>query len=179
MEITNKAKYLGIFLGPPAGTCQWSKAIEKFQTRISTISSLHLPPALARVQFASRVLPFLAYFAQVIPPPPNSKRVGMNAVLKSFRFCGNSLSYITSFSLRLVRETRFPDLLAYLASCGLRAAHKTPGGHVDQHHELLSVACEELPFAVHRCKKCTPLGWDTPALCTNQFFSLLTMHAVT
>ena len=30
MEVFNKAKYLGIFLGPFAGSCQWSKAIEKF-----------------------------------------------------------------------------------------------------------------------------------------------------
>ena len=83
----------------------------------------------------------------------------MNAVMKSFRFCGNSLSYITSFSLHLVRGPKFPDLLPYLASCGMRAADKTLGGYVDEHHERLSVACEELPFAVRRYKKCNPKGW--------------------
>ena len=48
----------------------------------------------------------------------------MNAVMKSFRFCGNSLSYITSFNLHLAGGPKFPDLLAYLASCGMRAAKK-------------------------------------------------------
>ena len=63
MELTNKATCLGIFLGPFAGTCQWPKAVEKFQARVATIRSLHLPPALARIQFASRVLLVLAYIA--------------------------------------------------------------------------------------------------------------------
>ena len=93
----------------------------------------------------------------------------MNAVMKFFRFCGNSLSYITAFNLHLVGGPKFPDLLAYLASCGMRAAYKTLVGYNEQHNELLRLAVEELPLAIHRYKACTPSGWDSPALCTNLF----------
>ena len=70
MDVTTKAKYLGIFLGPFAGSCQWPKAIERFQVRVATISSLHLPPALTRIQGASRALPVLAYILtrSFLPP---------------------------------------------------------------------------------------------------------------
>ena len=71
-------------------------------------------------------------------------------------FCRNSLSYITAFNLHLAGGPKFPDLLAYLASCGMRAAHKSPVGFVDQHHELHRLACEELPSARHRHKLCSP-----------------------
>ena len=104
-------------------------------------------------------------------PPPNSKRIGMNAVMKSFRFCWNSLSYITSFNLHLLGGPKLPDLLAYLAFCGMRASHRSLVGFVDQHNEFLRVACEELPFAEHRYMWCTPKGCDTLALCNNQFSS--------
>lgn len=89
--------------------------------------------------------------------------------MKSCRFCGNSLSNITAYNLHLVEGPKFLDLLAYLVSCGMRAAHTTQLGFVDQHNELFSVACGELFLAEHRYKMCTPKGWDTPALCTNLF----------
>ena len=134
-----------------------------------SIDSLQLPSALARIQLASKALPFLAYIAQVTPPPINSKRIGMNAVMKSFRFCGNSLSYITAFNLHLVGGPKLPDLRGYLASCGMRAAYKTLVGYNEQHNELLRLAVGELPLAIHNYKACTPSGWDSPALCTNLF----------
>ena len=68
MAVCNSAKYLGILLGPHAGQSQWSKALRKFQDRINTINSLHLPAELAKGQYTSRALPTLGYIAQVVPP---------------------------------------------------------------------------------------------------------------
>ena len=131
---------------------------------------MNLEPHIYKYQSqVSRVLLVLAYIAQVPSPPPNPKRIGVIAVMKSLRFWGNSLSYITSFNLHLVGGLRFPEPFAYLASCGMCAAHKSLVGSVDKHNELLGVACEELLLAEHRYKSCTPQGQDTPALCTNLF----------
>ena len=74
MEVFNKAKHLGIFLGPFAGSCQLSKAIEKLPNRVNAINSLHLRSALTRIRLASRALTVLACIAQVTPPPINSRR---------------------------------------------------------------------------------------------------------
>lgn len=57
------------------------------------------------------------------------------------------MSYITAFNLlHLVGGPKFPDFLAYLASCGMRAAYKTLVGCNEQHNELLRLAVEELPL---------------------------------
>ena len=91
IDITDHAKYLGIYLGPKSASHQWTKALAKFQDRVSNIHSLHLPANLAKSQFTSRAIPILGYIAQLVPPPVESVRIGMNAVMKVLRFPGNSV----------------------------------------------------------------------------------------
>ena len=172
MIICDGAKYLGIFLGPKVKQLLWKKPLEKFKDRVNNIHSLHLPANLAKAQFTNRALPILAFVAQVAPPPPYITRIGMNAIMKCLRLCGNSLSYDTAASLDLIGGPNFPDVKAFLKSSRMRAAAKTLSGYQPQHEQLLKSAIEALPFASHRYKYATPLGWDTPALCTNLFDAL-------
>ena len=102
----------------------------------------------------------------------------MNAIMKSFRFCGNSLSYITAFNLHLVGGPKFPDLLAYLASCGMRAADKT----------VVALLISTTNCLVYLVRRSPWLGIDTNRVPlrggTHQhsaltcFYLLLTMSAV-
>ncbi len=115
--ITDHAKYLGIYLGPKSASHQWTKALAKFQDRVSNIHSLHLPANLAKSQFTSRAIPVLGYIAQLVPPPVESVRIGMNAVMKVLRFPGNSLSYETAFNLDILGVPKIPSLVCFFNSC--------------------------------------------------------------
>ena len=97
MSVCNCAGYLGILLGPTPGSLQWQKALKKFQDRVTSIHTLHLPAELAKGQYST--LPTLHYLAQIVPPPPNSKTIGMKAVMTCFHMCGNSLSNKCAVSL--------------------------------------------------------------------------------
>ena len=166
MLICNAAKYLGIYLGPLASPLQWPKALGKFQDRIGCIHSAQLPAQLARRQYISKAAPTLGYIAQLVKPPPNINRIGMNSVMKVLRLAGNSLSYNTAFSLDLLGAPSFPDLIVYLKSCMIRTACKTVSGYGVHHKALLECACEHLPFNSHKCKSAIPPGWDSPAFCS-------------
>ncbi len=172
--ISDHAKYLGLFLGPKSASHQWTKALSKFQDRISNIHSSHLPANLAVSHLTCRAIPVLGYIAQLVPPPKNTVRIGMNAVMKVLRFPGNSLSYETAFNLDMLGGPKIPSLVCYLKSCMVRTAIKTVVGFKDQHESLLIAAREHVPFGIQRRTFATPIGWDSAAFCTNLTQCLLT-----
>ena len=102
-------------------------------------------------------------------PFKNINRIGMNAVMKCLRMAGNSLSYRTAFSLDLVGGPLFPDLAMILKATLIRASLNTVTGFTSMHQQLQSMATELLPLGVHRYKFALPIGWDSPAFCSNLF----------
>ena len=167
MLVCDAAKYLGFFLGPKSSDKQGAKAVAKFQDRVVSIHKARLPSQLARLQFISKAIPTLGYVAQLVNPPKNINRIGMNAVIKCLRMAGNSLSYRTAFSLDLVGGPLFPDLAMILKAILIRASLNTVTGFTSMHQQLQSMAFELLPPDVHRYKFAVPIGWDSPAFCSN------------
>ena len=170
MAVCNSAKYLGVLLGPHAGQSQWSKALRKFQDRINTINSLHLPAELTKGQYTSRALPTIGYIAQVVPPP-KCPAYWHESCHESLHMCGNSLSFAAAFSLDCLGGPKFTEPVSYLKSCNIKASLQTITGFEWMHHELLRHAVSELPLGRHRYKLAIPKGWDAPAFCTNLYLA--------
>jgi len=164
MLVCDAAKYLGFSLGPKSSAKQWAK-----EDRVVSIHKARLPSQLARLQFISEAIPALGYVAQLANPLENINRIGMNAVIKCLRMAGNSLSYRTAFSMDLVGGPLFPDLAMILKATLIRASLNTITGFTSMHQQLQSMATELLPLGVHRYKFALPIGWDSPAFCSNLF----------
>ena len=67
--ISNHAKYLGIQMGPSAGSVQWLDSIGKFKSRVSDIAASGESAALCFRQYSARAVPVLTYVSQLITPP--------------------------------------------------------------------------------------------------------------
>ena len=67
----------------------------------------------------------------------------------------------------LVGGPLFPDLAMYLKASMIRASLNTITGFIPMNKEIQSMALQLLPFAVHRYKFAIPIGWDSPAFCSN------------
>ena len=166
MAICSAAKYLGFYLGPASAPLQWKKALVKFQDRVNHIHSCQLPAELAASQYRIKAVPILGYIAQLVRPPCKITRIGLNAVTKTLRMAGQSLSYDAAHSLSFMGGPKFPDLKNYLKSCLMRSSAVTLTGFQAVHRDLLDTAIARLPFAQHRYKVCIPDGWDSPAFCS-------------
>ena len=59
------AKYLGFFLGPSAGTCQWVAPIKEFVERVDIIGASNTGPSLAAYTFNTRAVPVVSYVGQL------------------------------------------------------------------------------------------------------------------
>ncbi len=168
--VVDAGKYLGIFIGPKCGPPQWSKALRKFHERILQIHTLRLPTPLVISQFNRKAVPVLGYIAQFVPPPKDITRIGLNAVIKCLRMAGNSLSFNTAFNLGELGGPCFTNLTLHLNACLLRAANKTFIGHAEQHNALVSLALDSFSFSSFNSLNVEvgiPLGWDSPAFCSN------------
>jgi len=179
MTICPSAKYLGFYLGPAAAPLQWKKAIAKFRDRVNHIHSFQLPAELAVSQFRIKAVPILGYIAQLVRPPGNITKIGLNAVTKTLRMAGQSLSYNAAHNLSFMHGPKFPDLKLYLKSCLMRSSAVTLTGFQALQRDLMDTAIARLPFALHRNKFCIPDGWDSPAFCSTLCEALAQTPSVT
>ena len=62
------AKYLGIWLGPKAGTKQWHEQADKWRTRARAISEMNLSGVPTALLYNCRAITVLSYAAQFNPP---------------------------------------------------------------------------------------------------------------
>ena len=69
-SIASCTNMLGLYIGPGAGTLNWTKQITKIKDRVKAIQSSSAPIRLNVLTFNSRVVPVASYVAQLLPPPP-------------------------------------------------------------------------------------------------------------
>jgi len=179
MTVCAAAKYLGFYLGPSSAPLQWTKALAKFRDKVNQIHSYQLPAELAASQFRIKAVPILGYIAQLVPPPGKITSIGLNAVTKTLRLAGQSLSYDAAHNLTFLGGPKFPDLKMYLKSCLMRSSVVTLTGFQALHRDLMDTAIARLPFAQHRYKVCIPDGWDSPAFCSTLCQALAQIPSVT
>ena len=166
------AKYLGIYLGPLAGSEQWKAPLAKFQDRISHICAQKNPSALAVTKFISKCISVLGYVAQVVPPPRNFKSVELAAALKVLSMATCSLTTEAVYDLSHWGWNNITRPVLYMRACMIRAACKTLVDYERMHSELRRLAFEGLPVKRAVNNELIPEGWDSPALCTNLVHTL-------
>ena len=69
-QITDAAKYLGVYLGPKAALHNWKAPLAKFHAVCSHIASSGESAAANLMQYNKKAIPVLQYPAQIFPPPP-------------------------------------------------------------------------------------------------------------
>ena len=67
-KISDKGRYLGIWLGPGAHDNIWKEAQDKYVARSSSIAAAQTAPSLGVKIYNERAFPTLSYIAQIYPP---------------------------------------------------------------------------------------------------------------
>ena len=83
-SISSHALYLGIWLGPTAGSMHWTSQINKYIERVNLISSSGVSSALATKAYNLKVATTLSYPAQFLPPPSNLIRLEKYAFVNMY-----------------------------------------------------------------------------------------------
>ena len=128
MCVCSSAKYLGIFLGPGAGSRQWVAPLAKFGLRVEEIAATGAPAVLAVQHYNTRAVSVLGYVAQFIPPPPNIKAVEMGARSRLLHMATSSLDYHSTFQLECVVGLKIQCVLAVMIASMVRASIDTFSG---------------------------------------------------
>ena len=84
-------KYLGVWLGPSAGTMQWRDQYVKWRGRVSALSSLGLAASEAALLYNSRCVSVLSYIVQFKSVPKFVKDTEPAMLAKVFRLPGQTL----------------------------------------------------------------------------------------
>ena len=90
--VCGASKYLGIFLGPSAGTTQWSLPLEKWSSRAATITDVGASAAIAANLYNSRAVTTMSYVAQLRPLPKAARAIERKIVNRILRVPGNSFA---------------------------------------------------------------------------------------
>ena len=142
-HITNVGKYLGIHMGPLAGSVQWEAPLEKFKARIHDIKRDAPPLAMVGPLFASRAASVLGYVGQLVLPP---KYFTTAELWAAHKVLGMPLALDTEaiFSLHLFGSVKLLRMSNYLKAAMLRAASKTIRGYDEMHLQLGKRRCVKL-----------------------------------
>ena len=176
MMIVSSAKYLGLYLGPLAGTKNWVEPILKFKDRVAEIANSGDSAANNLNQYNKRAIPILAYSAQLLDPPPNINRIELASFTKILKLAPQSISAAATHTLRI--EGKFPivHLSAFLRASMLRAAHSTLSDISLWHGRWMEAQDGFLPlrFSGSPCHRYQELfyGWDSPPIVCNLFNAL-------
>ena len=137
MQIKDKGKYLGIYLGPGVyPDLNWELPIAKFEDRVAQIAAQGWPLAMIPGRFAAKALSVLGYIAQFQPPPSKFKNVELKAATKVFGFATNAFCPNSIYSLGDFEGPALPRPAATLHATRARAAFKTFRGYSSMHDAL-------------------------------------------
>ena len=77
-----RAKLLGFYIGPAAGSKMWNGVIAKYNNRILEMKSCHAPLAINCLTYKSRISFVFSYIYQLVPWPKFSEeQIGIFSVL--------------------------------------------------------------------------------------------------
>ena len=123
-QITDAAKYLGVFLGPRAAQHNWKAPLAKFHAVCSHIASSGESAAANLMQYNKKTIPVMQYPAQLFHPPPTIKHIEIAALNKVLHLATNSISHGSILTLKSI-GLPMRSLLVDLRASMLRAASCT------------------------------------------------------
>jgi hypothetical protein len=125
LSISNHAKYLGIFMGPTAGSVQWLAPIAKFKQRCEKIYCDRMPRWIACREYTSKAMSVLLYVGQLCLPPRGFNALEAQSINKVLGFATNALTHDACFSLDYLGGLKMPRPSFALAASRFRAGCKT------------------------------------------------------
>jgi len=123
MNISDKGKYLGIYLGPKAGSVQWIAPVCKYRARVDLVASAHLPTSLSIAEYNSKCSSVLGYVAQFVPLPPKFRHSELGCIHKLLHMPNNSFSYDAVMHMEKVFGLKIASIFANSCGAIVRAAY--------------------------------------------------------
>ena len=165
--IKDKAKYLGLFLGPGVspGT-NWEAPVSKFVDRTSQLADQGLPLDQAAAQFSSRAVPVLNYVGQIEPLPSKFKSVELRMATKLLGLATNSFCTNTVYNLHVFGGPKLACPSATMHAARIRGALETFSGFRVMHEKLKAAFLEGLLLSKAVTGGAIPPGWQQDASST-------------
>ena len=163
-QITDAAKYLGVYLGPKAALHNWKAPLAKFHAVCSHIASSGESAAANLMQYNKKAIPVLQYPAQIFPPPPTIKQIEIAALNKVMHLATNSITHGSIITLK-ANGIPMRCLLTDLRASMLRAASCTICRVEANALKIDQAAIDFYPIAQLYNNTCIPPGWDSPPHC--------------
>jgi len=165
--IKNCTKLLGFYLGPGAGTMNWTEQEAKIRQRVQAISSSQAPSSLNAHAYNTRVVPVTSYVAQLLPCPKSFQQLERSTLHTVLRLPQNMLCHSDFMHLHKIGGPKLRSITAASASALVRTATKTLTRWQDWLIQLEKTAAEHLPLQQVVRNTLTPSCWDSPPLALN------------
>jgi hypothetical protein len=162
-QITRSAEYLGMMMGPNAGSKQWDKVIDKFDDRVKLVAAAGGSNDFSIKTYNKQIVPLFGYKAQCCPLPKYVKAKESSAIHKITHMPPNTFPYAALFAWTQFQGTTPVNLFALTQATLMRTAWTTFPGWRD--------LCDLLAAAILACgtvaelsaDNLSPAFWDSPA----------------
>ena len=163
-QISSRAKYLGLMLGPEAAQAQWRAAVAKYDERTQMIAATGAPPSVAARLYASHAVPTMSYIWQLVPLAAEVRRREIYRIHALLHIPQNSCSLAALFNMYVYGASRVPSPAATAWSASTRAALVSVPGWQDALAELR--LCEEADGDIGRLVRglLSPSSWDSTSV---------------
>ena len=167
--LKDASKYLGFFLGPCAGSRQWTASIAEFKERVDAIYTSGASIGLCSYVYNTQAVPVTMYVAQLTPPPDRITRLEMSALQRVTHMATNALALSDYYNLPCAGGPTLRSLSVAMHATLLRTACITV--------HCWKEWCSQLEVAAKECLPCGrwargflfPDFWDTaPFACSLQ-----------
>eukprot|EP00973_Karenia_brevis_P045328 6278287-Karenia_brevis.AAC.1 len=160
-SISSHALYLGIWLGPTAGSMQWTSQISKYIERVNLISSSGVSSDLATRAYNLKVANTLSYPAQFLSPPPNLTKLEKYAFVKMYKVPYNTFAHQEQFTLHNDGIPCMNSLHVLFTAIKARFLH---ANSTLIHHCANSLINSSDSLRLSDLPNCSRSFWDSPAI---------------
>ena len=168
-QVSDAAKYLGIYVGPNAGSKQWIEQQDKWLSRTCKIASLGAAVADSVALYRQRGITVLSYLAQFFPLPRLLIAKEASVLNRLLRLPGQALRRQDFFSLEAFGGPNVPSVQALSFAAMLRFAAKTTRTWPTNLEKLVATAEGELPLLHFVNGSLSPSFWKEPPIVLNLF----------
>jgi len=118
-------KYLGIYIGPKAGSYQWIAPLSKYSKRASLIAASGAGPSISAYQYNATAAPVLGYVSQLVAPPSDLINIERKVLTHLLHIPTSAFDNQAFHSLSLYGAPRLTSLRVLMYATAYRSAAKT------------------------------------------------------
>ena len=166
-KIKDATKLLGFYVGPAAGTYNWTEQIAKCNSRVRCIQTAKASVKLNVHTYNIRVVPVFSYVAQLLNCPDsmdNTERATLHTI---FRLPQNALCHSDFFHLKKLGGPSPRSITSACASALFRTACQTVTNWTYWIQQLETAAASCLPVGPWSSDQLSVECWDSPPIAWN------------